>query len=88
MAQQASPKVTGQTEDLRAQLNDEAAGEVEEPFGHALEEGRVLVALGALLAVLLPLLQVLELGPDRRRHLRLRRLDVHSRIPSCKRRDF
>ena len=57
IAQQASPKVTGHTEDLRAQLRtasatpvaDEAAREVEDALGGALEERGVLVALRALL---------------------------------------
>src|SRR5712691_2236269 len=62
--------------------DDEAAGEVEDPLLQAFEQRRVLVALGALLVVLLPFLEVLELRPDRRRNLWSGRLYFHSRIPS------
>src|SRR6185295_1500628 len=69
-------------EAVREGGDDEAAREVQDPLGHVLEEGGVLVALRPLLAVLLHLLEVLELRPDRRRDLRDRRLYFHSSIPS------
>src|SRR5215468_6166624 len=50
--------------------------------GHALEEPGVLVALRPLLVELLPLLEILELGPDGGGNLRGWRLYFHSRMPS------
>ncbi len=90
MAQHASPNVTGHTDDFLAQLRNESAtvvrakpaGEVEDALGGLLEQRGVLVAFRTLLVVLLPLLKILELRPDRRRDLRRGGLYFHSRIPS------
>src|SRR6185295_18436054 len=60
----------------------EAAGEVLDPLREALEQGRVLVAFRTLLVELLPLLEILELGPDGRWDLRRRRFYFHASIPS------
>src|SRR5215475_287244 len=62
--------------------DDEAAGKVVDPLFHALEEPGVLVTLRTLLVELLPLLEILELGPDGGGNLRSRRLYFHSKMPS------
>ena len=91
MAQHARPNVTGHTDDLRAQLKKrvgdggerEAAGKAVDALGHLLEERRVLVArLRALLVKRLPLLEILDVSPDRDRNHGDGRLYFHSRMPS------
>src|SRR6266540_2467046 len=62
--------------------HDETTREIEDAVFDGLEERRVLVALGPRLVELLPLLEVLELGPDGGRNLRDRSFYFHSRMPS------
>src|SRR5215470_1888858 len=62
--------------------DDPPARHVVDRIGNRRQGLRRLVSLRSRLAVLLPLLQVLDVTPDRRRDLGDRGFYFHSRIPS------